>query len=278
MTYIACKCRPGADLDSVVRELRRRIPEDDVLTTQQFRELTFQNWERKTGVGPLMLFPSILAGLVGFLMVTLTFYISTIQKLPLYASLKAIGAATGELVVILIVQVASVFVLGLAVAAVGLWPVLVALRRTTIGVAITPQLVLAGCGALFFFSVVGAGLGVEGGDHRPGQGLPHVIRPPSQIADRAADSQPVQDQLIIAVVPVQVGLGPQRLAVEHFGVGRQTFQVTIADDPQVFVGLDGGLARDLQPLLRRSASSHFCRTSRATIDSASLRAPPGLRF
>jgi putative ABC transport system permease protein len=161
VTYVACKCRPGADLRKVVRQLQTRIPEDDVLTTQEFRDLNFRNWETKTGVGPLLLFPSILAGMVGFMMVTLTFYISTIQKLPLYASLKAIGAATSELVFILLVQVASVFVLGSAVAAACLWPVLVALRATTIAVVITPNLVLGGCGALLLSSVVGALLSVR---------------------------------------------------------------------------------------------------------------------
>ena len=118
--------------------------------------MTFKNWETKTGIGPLMLFPSILAGLVGFLMVTLTFYISTIQKLPLFASLKAIGATNGELVFLLLVQVATVFALGAAVAAACLWPVLTALRATTIAVAISPMLVLAGSGTLLCFSLVGA--------------------------------------------------------------------------------------------------------------------------
>ena len=94
-------------------------------------------------------------------MVTLTFYISTIQKLPLYASLKAIGAANGELVFILLFQVAVVFLLGSAVAVACLWPVLVALRSTTIAVLITPKLVLGGCGALFLSSAVGALLSVR---------------------------------------------------------------------------------------------------------------------
>ena len=81
------------------------------------QRLDVYNWETKTGIGPLMLFPSVLAGLAGFSMVTLTFYISTIQKLPLYASLKAIGASNSELVSLLLVQVFSVFVLGAALAA-----------------------------------------------------------------------------------------------------------------------------------------------------------------
>ncbi len=123
--------------------------------------MTFKSWETKTGIGPLMLFPSVLAGLVGFLMVTLTFYISTIQKIPLYASLKAIGAANSELVFLLLIQVASVFVLGSALAAACLWPVLAGLKATTIAVEITPRLVLVGGGSLLLSSLIGALLSVR---------------------------------------------------------------------------------------------------------------------
>ncbi len=161
-TYVVCKCRPGTDVPSVVHKLREAVGENDVLTTQEFRDLTFKNWETKTGIGPLMLFPSVLAALVGFLMVTLTFYISTIQKLPLYASLKAIGAATSELVLILLVQVAGVFLLGLAVAGACLWPVVRTLQSSTmIAVAITPRLVLYGSASLLLFSVIGSILSVR---------------------------------------------------------------------------------------------------------------------
>ena len=161
ITYVACKCRPGADVRGAVQKLRETLPEDDVHTSREFRDLTFKNWETKTGIGPLMLFPSILAGLVGFLMVTLTFYISTIQKLPLFASLKAIGAAKGDLVFLIVVQVATVFMLGAALAAACLWPTLTALRATTIAVLITPKLVLAGSGTLFCFSIFGAIISVR---------------------------------------------------------------------------------------------------------------------
>ena len=161
MSYVVCKCRPGVDVADAARKLRAAVPEDDVLTRQQFCDLTFHSWETKTGIGPLMLFPSLLAFLVGSLMVTLTFYISTIQKIPLYASLKALGATNGELVFLLLAQVVSVFVLGSALAAGCLWPVLTALQSTTIAVEITPRLVLIGSGSLFLASVVGALLSVQ---------------------------------------------------------------------------------------------------------------------
>ena len=68
----------------------------------------------------------------------------------------------------------SVFVLGSALAAGCLWPVLTALRSTTIAVVITPQLVLMGSGALFLASILGAALRAAGGGDRSGHGVPHV--------------------------------------------------------------------------------------------------------
>lgn len=161
VSYVVCKCRRGVDVAAAARRLRAAVPEDDVLTRQQFCDSTFHNWETKTGIGPLMLFPSLLAFLVGSLMVTLTFYVSTIQKIPLYASLKALGATNGELVFLLLAQVASVFALGSALAAACLWPVLSSLRSTTIAVEITPRLVLIGAGSLFLASIIGALLSVR---------------------------------------------------------------------------------------------------------------------
>ena len=109
-----------------------------------------------------MLFPSILAGLVGFLMVTLTFYISTIQKLPLFASLKAIGAANGELVFSCSGPGGDRLRAGLGRG--GRMPVAGAddpARSTTIAVVITPKLVLAGAVSLLLFSVIGSFLSVR---------------------------------------------------------------------------------------------------------------------
>jgi putative ABC transport system permease protein len=161
VTYIACKCRTGTDIRTVAQRLQASDPNDDVLTTNEFRDLTTRFWQTKTGVGPMLLFPSILAALVGFLMVMSTFYISTVQKLPLYASLKAIGAANSELVFVLGLQITTVSLIGCAIAGLCLWPVLAALRTTTISAVVTPKLVLATFTALLSCSVIGALLSVH---------------------------------------------------------------------------------------------------------------------
>jgi putative ABC transport system permease protein len=159
-TYIVCKCRAAEDVPIVVRQLRRDIPEHDVLTTREFHDMASTYWEEKSGIGPVLLLPAVLGGTVGFLMVMLTFYISTIQKIPAYACMKALGGSTIEIIAMLIVELLVVFVIGSAIAGLGLFPVLAALRSTTISVVITRRLVFVALGTLLACSALGSLLSV----------------------------------------------------------------------------------------------------------------------
>jgi ABC-type antimicrobial peptide transport system permease subunit len=70
--------------------------------------------------------------------------------------LKALGASTWELVGMLAVQVALVFVLGSAVAGLCACAALAALKRTTISVVISPNLILGALGSMLLCSALGA--------------------------------------------------------------------------------------------------------------------------
>ena len=63
---------------------------------------------------------AVLAILVGFLIVMLAFYISTIEKIPIFACMKALGASGMEVVSILVSQAFIVFVLGSSLAGLGI--------------------------------------------------------------------------------------------------------------------------------------------------------------
>ena len=134
VNYIVCKCRPGANVAEVVRQLQAAIPEHDVLTTRQFHDLCSNYWETVSGIGPLILMSSILGVTVGFLIVIMTFYISTIEKVPVYGCLKALGGTVGEIAAILGVQVLIVFLLGSAIAGAVLGGTLAALRDSMVSV------------------------------------------------------------------------------------------------------------------------------------------------
>ena len=92
---------------------------------------------------------------VGFLIVITTFYISTIEKIPVYGCLKALGGTIGEIAAMLGVQVIIVFLLGAAIAGAALCATMAALRNSMIVVLITPNLIAAGLGTMLACSALG---------------------------------------------------------------------------------------------------------------------------
>jgi putative ABC transport system permease protein len=156
VNYIVCKCVPGANVSEVVRQLQGLIPEHDVLTTRQFHSVCSNYWETVSGIGPLIFVSSVLGVTVGFLIVITTFYISTIEKIPVYGCLKALGGTISEIAAILGVQVIVVFLLGAAIAGAAIFATKFALRDSMIVLLVTPKLVAAGLGTMLACSVLGA--------------------------------------------------------------------------------------------------------------------------
>jgi hypothetical protein len=161
VSYIVCKCRAGADVADVVRQMRKAIPEHDVLTTQEFHDLCCNYWETVSGIGPLILLSSTLGVAVGFLIVITTFYISTVEKIPVYGCLKALGATLGEIAAVLGIQVLIVYLLGCAIAAAAIYATVAALQNTLIVLLITPNLIAAGLGTMLACSALGALLSIR---------------------------------------------------------------------------------------------------------------------
>lgn len=143
VSFIALKCRAGANPEAVLRRLREAIPERDVMTARALHDLTQRYWEDRTGIGPILFLSAALAALVGFLTVLLTFYLLTVQKLPVLVALEAVGASTVEIAALVGVQAGVVFLAGAAVASGALVLALAALARTSISVVISPAIWVA---------------------------------------------------------------------------------------------------------------------------------------
>jgi putative ABC transport system permease protein len=160
-SYIVAKCVPEADIGALVRMLQAEFPEHDVMATPAFHDKASLYWSTRTGIGPVLMLSAALAILVGFMIVMLAFYISTVDKLPVFACMKALGASGLEVVLILVFQVLIVFVLGCALAGAGLHLATALLARTTISVVITRQLVLAGVATTALCSAASALLSIQ---------------------------------------------------------------------------------------------------------------------
>ena len=163
VTYIMCKCAPGADPAEVRKGLLEAYPEHGVLLTKEFRQLAGAYWENNTGIGPVLLLSAGLAVLVGFLIVMSTFYLSTVEKIPVFAGLQALGASTGEVVSILVFQVVAVFLTGCAVAGISLYVTITIMRlqQSTITVLIEPPLVAGGVSVMLLCSAMGSLLSIR---------------------------------------------------------------------------------------------------------------------
>lgn len=105
VSFIAVKCRPGADVTAVQARLQAGLPEQRVWTSREFHDLTQNYWIRLTGIGPVLLLSAGLAALVGFLTVFLAFSQLTAEKMPVYAAMKVMGASTAELSGIALLQI-----------------------------------------------------------------------------------------------------------------------------------------------------------------------------
>ncbi len=175
VNFIVCKCRPGAAVPAVAAQLQALVPEHDVLTARQFHDLCCDYWEKVSGIGPLIFVSSVLGIAVGFLIVITTFYISTLEKVPVYGCLKALGGSAGEIAALVAVQVFVVFLLGSAIAGAALWATLAAVRGSMISLLVTPELVAAGLGTMLALRRFRrADLPPQSFRHRPRRGLPHM--------------------------------------------------------------------------------------------------------
>jgi putative ABC transport system permease protein len=113
-TYILVKLAPGADAEVVRREIRRRLPYNDVRTRDEWASRSRSYWTDNTGLGLNMMMTVFLGCLVGVVVVAQTLYTSTMEHLKEFATVKAIGGGNADIYRIIGKQAAIAAVLGFA--------------------------------------------------------------------------------------------------------------------------------------------------------------------
>jgi putative ABC transport system permease protein len=91
--YILVRVDKEHSIADVQQSLRRRLPEVDVLTHEQFARKARWYWIIKTGAGSAILTAAILGFLIGLVVVSQTIYANTMENIDEYATLKALGAS-----------------------------------------------------------------------------------------------------------------------------------------------------------------------------------------
>ena len=92
-SYIVVKVAPGADVAAVKAELERRLPYNDVYTSQAWAERSRGYWVDNTGIGFNAFLTVFLGCLVGVVVVAQTLYTSTMEHLKEFGTVKAIGGS-----------------------------------------------------------------------------------------------------------------------------------------------------------------------------------------
>jgi putative ABC transport system permease protein len=136
---VVAKLTKDADVAEVVREIRRRMPHNDVYTRSEWAARTRDYWLAATGLGMNMYVTCLLGCLVGVVVVAQTLYAATMEHLKELGTLKAMGASDGEAFAIIGWQAVVAAAIGFAVALVPAFALRAGLARwVDLDVRITP--------------------------------------------------------------------------------------------------------------------------------------------
>jgi len=141
-TYVLVETRAGADPETVRAALQRRLGEVEVWHTRDFSRQTQRYWLITTGAGSALLLAATLGLVVGIVIVGQTLYASTVDRLPEYATLRAMGAPNRYLYAVILKQAAISAVLGFSAGYVATLAMVAVQARSNIALVMPPWLAL----------------------------------------------------------------------------------------------------------------------------------------
>ena len=150
-TFIVVRLEPGADAAAVRREIRRRLPYNDVYSQDEWAARSRGYWIESTGLGLTLFLTVALGALVGVVIVAQTLYASTTEHLTEFGTVKALGGGNLTVYGIIAEQASFAAALGFGLAlalACGLAPVLARLDMKMIVSPTLAALVFVGTQAL----------------------------------------------------------------------------------------------------------------------------------
>lgn len=112
LIYILVEADQGVDVQDLKERLAAAVSNVEVFTTQEFSEKTQDYWMLSTGAGVALLIAAALGLVVGTVVVAQTLYATTMDHLPEFGTLKAMGAPNSYIYRILIQQALMSALLG----------------------------------------------------------------------------------------------------------------------------------------------------------------------
>jgi len=140
--YVAVKLKPDANIAAVQADLQKNIRDVDVLTVDQFRNRSIRHWLLNTGAGAALIAGAVLGLIVGVVVVAQTLYASTKDHLNEFATLRALGASSGYIVRVILVQAVLSAVIGYLIGMAQSLLIVWLSRDTQLVILVTPMLAL----------------------------------------------------------------------------------------------------------------------------------------
>jgi len=148
-SYVLVKVEEGADVEQVRSDLAERLPDVEVLTRPEFRSRSINYWLFHTAAGSGLIAGTLLAIIVGIVIVAQTLYSSTKDHLNEFATLRALGASSSYIIQVILLQALLSGVVGYIIG-MGLTLGIIQLAKgTTLNVVMTPGL----AGILFLMTL-----------------------------------------------------------------------------------------------------------------------------
>ncbi len=111
-SYLLVQLAPGSDVERVRSSIAGRLDGREVLTKDEFRERSLNQWLFSTGAGVALIGGALLGLLVGTVIVAQTLYSSTKDHLNEFATLRALGSSAGYIHKVILTQAAFSAILG----------------------------------------------------------------------------------------------------------------------------------------------------------------------
>lgn len=123
--YVVVGVAPHEDVEVVRQRLLERLPDVEVLTTEEFMRRSVVYWLLGTGAGIMSILAAILGLLVGGAIVGQAIYSQTMEKFREYGTFKALGGTNAELAGVILLQAlmtaALGYLVGIALASAAGW-------------------------------------------------------------------------------------------------------------------------------------------------------------
>ena len=111
-TYVLVRPVPGVTPEALRDAIAATVPDVDVFTREQFANKTQHYWMFTTGAGMALLIAACLGLVVGGVVVAQTLYATTMDHLPEFGTLRAMGAPSGYIHRIIIHQAVAAALAG----------------------------------------------------------------------------------------------------------------------------------------------------------------------